>query len=152
MLYKSYDEEYFKSRVMAILSNTLTIMDLLNLYYSFDYFKKLAISKAYNTTNFEEISKYSEAFDLFAMNTTNIIIAGLPVFDERNIAIIIANKYNLNSIRLTEEDLSEDNLVNLLNKILLILRINKIENSKITIEKIWFIVQVDKIMSKKKKK
>ena len=151
-LYKSYDEEYFKSRVMAILSNTLTIMDLLNLYYSFDYFKKLAISKAYNTTNFEEISKYSEAFDLFAMNTTNIIIAGLPVFDERNIAIIIANKYNLNSIRLTEEDLSEDNLVNLLNKILLILRINKIENSKITIEKIWFIVQVDKIMSNEGKK
>lgn len=151
-LYKSYDEEYFKSRVMAILSNTLTIMDLLNLYYSFDYFKKLAISKAYNTTNFEEISKYSEAFDLFAMNTTNIIIAGLPVFDERNIAMIIANKYNLNSIRLTEEDLSEDNLVNLLNKILLILRINKIENSKITIEKIWFIVQVDKIMSNEGKK
>ena len=151
-LYKSYDEEYFKSRVMAILSNTLTIMDLLNLYYSFDYFKKLAISKAYNTTNFEEISKYSEAFDLFAMNTTNIIIAGLPVFDERNIAMIIANKYNLNSIKLTEEDLSEDNLVNLLNKILLILRINKIENSKITIEKIWFIVQVDKIMSNEGKK
>ena len=151
-LYKTYDEEYFKSKVMSILSNTLTIMDLLNLYYSFDYFKKLAISKAYNTTNFEEISKYSEAFDLFAMNTTNIIIAGLPVFDERNIAMIIANKYNLNSIRLTEEDLSEDNLVNLLNKILLILRINKIENSKITIEKIWFIVQVDKIMSNEGKK
>ena len=137
---------------MSILSNTLTIMDVLNLYYSFDYFKKLAISKAYNTTNFEEISKYSENFDLFAMNTTNIIVAGLPVFDERNISKIIANKYNLNSIKLTEEDLSEDNLIPLLNKILLILRINKIENSKTSIEKIWFISKVNKIMSSDEKR
>ena len=151
-LYKVFDEEYFKDKVMSILSNTLTIMDVLNLYYSFDYFKKLAISKAYNTTNFEEISKYSENFDLFAMNTTNIIVAGLPVFDERNISKIIANKYNLNSIKLTEEDLSEDNLIPLLNKILLILRINKIENSKTSIEKIWFISKVNKIMSSDEKR
>ena len=150
-LYKTYDEEYFKDKVMSILSNTLTIMDVLNLYYSFDYFKKLAIAKAYNTNSFEEISKYSENFDLFAMNTTNIIVAGLPLFDERNIAKIIANKYNLNSIRLTEEDLSEDNLTTLLNKILLILRINKIENSKTTIEKIWFMCKVDKIVSTEEK-
>lgn len=150
-LYKTYDEEYFKDKVMSILSNTLTIMDVLNLYYSFDYFKKLAIAKAYNTNSFEEISKYSENFDLFAMNTTNIIVAGLPLFDERNIVKIIANKYNLNSIRLTEEDLSEDNLTTLLNKILLILRINKIENSKTTIEKIWFMCKVDKIVSTEEK-
>ncbi len=150
-LYKTYDEEYFKDKVMAILSNTLTIMDVLNLYYSFDYFKKLAIAKVYNTNSFEEISKYSESFDLFAMNTTNIIVAGLPLFDERNIARIIANKYNLNSIRLTEEDLSEDNLSALLSKILLVLRINKIENSKTTIEKIWFMCKVDKIMSNDEK-
>ena len=57
----------------------------------------------------------------------------------------------MNSIRLTEEDLSEDNLTTLLNKILLILRINKIENSKTTIEKIWFMCKVDKIVSTEEK-
>ena len=150
-LYKTYDEEYFKAKVMSTLSNTLTIMDVLNLYYSFDYFKKLAIAKAYDTNSFEEISKYSEDFDLFAMNTTNIIVSGLPLFDERNISRIIANKYNLNSIKLTEEALDEDNLTNLLNQILLILRINKIENSKTTIEKIWFMCKVDKIVSNERK-
>ena len=37
-----------------------TISDLLNLYYSFDYFKKMAIQKVYKLTNYEEIIKISD--------------------------------------------------------------------------------------------
>ena len=50
-----------------------------------------------------------------------------------------------------DKDLDEDNLTNLLNQILMILRINKIENSKTTIEKIWFMCKVDKIVSTEEK-
>ena len=147
-LYKNYDIEYFKDKVMMILNDTLTISDVLNLYYSFDYFKKLTIQKVYNITDYDEIIKYSDNFDLFAMNPTNIIITGVPIFSSNNIAKTISNKYRLNSINITEDDLNEDNLKNLLNKILLILRVNKIEKSDTTIEKIWFIVQVEKIVAK----
>ena len=147
-LYKTYDVEYFKDKVMMILNDTLTISDVLNLYYSFDYFKKLTIQKVYNITDYDEIIKYSDNFDLFAMNPTNIIITGVPIFSSNNIAKTISNKYRLNSINISEDDLNEDNLKNLLNKILLILRVNKIEKSETTIEKIWFIVQVEKIVAK----
>ena len=133
---------------MMILNDTLTISDVLNLYYSFDYFKKLTIQKVYNITDYDEIIKYSDNFDLFAMNPTNIIITGVPIFSSNNIAKTISNKYRLNSINISEDDLNEDNLKNLLNKILLILRVNKIEKSDTTIEKIWFIVQVEKIVAK----
>ena len=82
------------------------------------------------------------------MNPTNIIITGVPIFSSNNIAKTISNKYRLNSINISEDDLNEDNLKSLLNKILLILRVNKIEKSDTTIEKIWFIVQVEKIVAK----
>ena len=150
-LYKEYDKEYFKERVLSILNSSITVADVLNLYYSFDYFKKLAIQKVYKITEYEEIIKYSNNFDLYAMDPTNIIITGVPIFEETDIPRIIANKYRLNNIIINENDLQPENLKPLLNKILLILRVNKIENSSSSIDKIWFMVQVEKLMAKENK-
>ncbi len=151
-LYRIYDQEYFKEKVLCILNDSLTVADLLHLYYSFDYFKKMAIQTAFNTTIHEEIVKYSDEFDLFAMNPTNIIINGVAVFDETNITKIIMNKYRLDNINLNEENLNPDDLESLLNKILFLLRVNEIEKSSTTVEKIWFMAQVEKINIAEKKK
>lgn len=150
-LYKTYDQEYFKDKVMIILSKTLTVSDLLNLYYSFDYFKKLAIRDAFNIKSYDEIVKYSNEFDDFAKNPTNIIMPGVLVFDESNIERVIANKYRLNNINISEEDLAANNLDLLNNKISMILRINSINNSSTTLEKIWFITKVEKIIDNQAK-
>lgn len=149
-LYKIYDQEYFKSKVVEILDKTLTIDDLLNLYYSFDYFKKLAIKKVYKSDSYDEIVEYSEKFDKFANNLSNVVMPGVLVFEETNIVRNIANKYRLHSIRIQEGDLSSNNLDNLMNKISLILRINQINNSPLSVEKIWFIAEVQKIKNKDK--
>ena len=51
---------------------------------------------------------------------------------------------------ITEEDITPDNLDALKNKIALITRVNKINNSNTTVEKIWFIVNANKIIEKMK--
>jgi len=147
-LYKVYDEKYFYSKVLSNLNKNITISDVLNLYYSFDYFKKIAIQKAYEKNSYEEIIQYSNSFDLYAIDSTNIIIAGIPVFEESNLPRIISNKYRLCNINVTENELEEDNLKNLLNKITLILRIKQIEESSTSIEKIWFMTWVEKMIEK----
>ena len=147
-LYKKYDLEYFKEKVMDILTPTLAISDVLNLYYSYDYFKKIVIQKVYKLEDYKSILEYSKKFDDFAKNPNNLIIKGIPVFRESNIPEIIANKYRLSNISITEEDLYEENLKGLLNKILLILRVNMINNSNITIDELWFIGEVEKIIKK----
>lgn len=147
-LYKLYDEKYFNSKVIANMNKNITISDVLNLYYSYDYFKKKTIQKAYETNSYDEIIQYSNSFDLYAIDSTNIIIAGIPVFEEVNVPRIISNKYRLCNINVTENDLEEDNLKSLLNKITLILRINKVEESSTTIEKIWFMTWVEKMIAK----
>lgn len=151
-LYKSHDTEIFKEKIMDMLSHTLSVSDILNLYYSHDYYKKITLQNVYNLKDYDTILKYSENFDLFAMNPTNIIMMGVPIFKEVNIPEIIANKYRLNNIKIIEDDLSEENLDSLLNKILLILRTNNISNSKISVEEIWFLAEVEKIISKESKK
>ena len=147
-LYKTYDEKYFISKVLRNLNKNITIADILHLYYSFDYFKKIAIQKAYETNSYDEIIQYSNSFDLYAMDSTNIIITGIPVFEISNIPRIISNKYRLCNINITENELEEENLNSLLNKITLILRIKKVEDSSTSIEKIWFMTWVEKMISK----
>ena len=150
-LYKKYDEEYFNFEVMQVLSNTMSISDLLNLYYSFDYFKKLELQRIYKLTTYDEVIEYSENFDLFAMNPTNVIINGVTVFTQCNLPRIVANKYRLSNIHIEEEDLGEDNLKPLLNKVSIILRTHAIENSSTSIDKIWFITKVNKFKLKEEK-
>ena len=118
------------------------------LYYSFDHFKKMSIQKAFEINSYDEIMEYSNSFDLYAIDSTNVIITGIPVFEETNLPRVISNKYRLCNINVNENDLEEDNLKSLLNKITLILRINKIEESSTTIEKIWFMTWVEKMISK----
>ena len=150
-LYKKYDKEYFNERVIPILSNTLTISDLLHLYYSYDYFKKISIKKVYNLNDYEEITKYSDNFDNYAMDPTNIIVDGVGVFEDVNIPQIITNKYRLNNLKVVEEDFTENNIDSTLDKIKIIIRENVIKNSKTDAKKIWFMVQVDKFIAKEVK-
>jgi len=82
------------------------------------------------------------------MDSTNIIITGIPVFEESNIPRIISNKYRLCNINVNENELEEENLKNLLNKITLILRIKKIEESSFSVDKIWFMTWVEKMVNK----
>ena len=146
-LYKEKDEKYFNSKVLSILNKNITVSDILHLYYSFDYFKKLEIQNSYEINSYDEIIKYSNNFDIYAMDSTNIVISGMPVFQESNIPEIIANKYRLCNISITEHELQEENLKNLLNKINLILRIKKIEDSSLSVEKILFITWVEKMVA-----
>ena len=148
-LYQKYDEEYFKDKVMDIINPTLTVKDVLNLYASFDYFKKKAIQNTFKLTNYEDVKRYSEDFDKFATNPMNVIMEGVPVFEETNIPKVIVNKYRLNGIKIDEMDLSIDNIQNLLNRIQLILRIHKIETSTLSVEKIWFMIQVRNLLQTK---
>ncbi|MFA5602768.1 MAG: hypothetical protein WDA21_03415 [Bacilli bacterium] len=151
-LYKLYDEEYFKDKVLSILSDSLLVSELLHLYYSFDYFKKITIKKVFNITNYDEIIKYSDEFDLFAMNPNNVIIDGILLFEETDVAKIIMNKYRLDNINLTEEVLNSGDLNSLLEKIKLLLRVKKIGESEMPVEKIWFMAQVEKFNKIENKK
>ena len=147
-LYKNYDSEYFKSKILHNLGNSLTISDLLNLYYSFDYYKKDSIRRVFDIKDYGELIKMSDEFDIFAMNPTNVIMNGTPLFDYSNVSKIIVNKYRLSKLNIEDEDLDLNNIDTLLEKLELLLRINKIESSDSSVEKLWFVVKSQSIINK----
>ena len=121
------------------------------MYYSYDYFKKLVIQKVYGLDSYDAIIQYSDNFDLFAMNAMNIIISGVPIFQDVDVPRIIVNRYRLDNINITVDDLNPDLLNLLVNKINLVLRVTKIEKSSIRMDQIWFVAQVERIINSESK-
>jgi hypothetical protein len=143
-LYKDYEKEYFKDKVETIISSNMSVRDLLRLYSSFDYFKKLTINKVFEVESYDEIDDLAVKYDSFASNPFNNIMEGLLVFGEFDIPQTIVNKYRLSGIAVDEESLNEDNINALINKINIVIRANIIENGNIPLEKIWFVTKVNK--------
>ena len=150
-LYTDYDNEYFKSKILHHLGDSLTISDLLNLYYSFDYYKKDSIRRVFEVKDYSELIKISDEFDIFSMNPNNVVMSGTPLFDYSNVSKIIVNKYRLSKINIEDEDLDMNNIDTLLEKIELLLRINKIESSNSSVEKLWFVVKSQNIINEENK-
>jgi ABC-type antimicrobial peptide transport system permease subunit len=106
----------------------------------------MAIKKVYALTSYDDVITHSDTFDEFAKNPANIITNSLTLFEDNNIARIIVNKYRLNNINITEDDLNPGDLDMLTEKIDYILRIKEIESSETSIEKVWFMAEADKII------
>ena len=85
------------------------------------------------------------------MNPTNVIMNGTPLFEYSNVSKIIVNKYRLSKLNIEDEDLDMNNIDTLLEKIELLLRINKIENSNSSVEKLWFVVKSQNIINEENK-
>lgn len=151
-LYQQYDNEVFKEKLLPILNKTVTVPELLNIYYSYDFFKKKNIQRIFKLTSYDEVIKYSEKFDSFAGNPNNIIINGVPIFEDNNITEVIINKYRLDNINLLMEHFEPDDLELLLEKVKFLLRVNTIEKSKTNPQKIWFMTKVEQIIKEEKKK
>ena len=122
----------------------MSARDLLRLYSSFDYFKKLTINNVFEVESYDEIVDLAFKFDNFAGNPFNNIMEGVLVFGAFDIPQTIVNKYRLSGINVEEESLTEDNINALINKINVVTRTNVINNSNVPLEKIWFVTKVNK--------
>lgn len=151
-MYQNLTKEYFNSKVYEVLNNSFSIKDFLNLYYSFDYYKKEAIKESYDIETHNQLMEYSDDFDIFAMNPNNVIVCSVMSFDEVSISKVIMNKYRLLNININEENLYPENVPELIERINLVLRIKALEESKLDVEKLWFMVQVDKLIIKPNEK
>ena len=151
-LYYEEDRLRFENIILSLKNNSLFLVsDVIKLYYSFSFFERETLANVFGLSNYNEIIDLCNEFETFATNPNNVIISGINIFEDSDVAGIICNKYRLENINIELADLDENNISSLINKIDFVFRIYKIEHSKLSVEKIWFIVQNNKIQEKEKK-
>ncbi len=108
--YKEYDEAKFKEKVVNSLNDNSTYLDILKLLNSFKI-NLLLISKTINEElTDEEFDELEKDLQTFIYNPNNTFVNNITINDTRDIKTIILDKYNLVNIKVTDEQLDDNNL------------------------------------------
>ena len=94
----------------------------------------------------DDIQNTIEKFRRFIRYPKITIINNLKMLEDKDIILMIKDKYNLCDINITKEDLEEENVSNLLTMVNNICEYNYIDNSKTTLKDIQYLLQANKIL------
>ena len=138
-----------KNKVRNIISNVLTdnstIYDALSLIKPFCSFLVDSVIKKYEDISQEDIETTIGDFWDFIEFPNITIINNATITDDKDLSLIIKDKYNLCNIKFNKEDLDEENLDKLINTTKIICNNYCLENSQITLQDIKFVLQVSKM-------
>ena len=141
VLYEELENSFFLEKI-ANLSDESTILDVLilsisNYNYLVEIFKKNSLNPE------EEIEKITNLINYPYINLIN----NIWIKDEKDIPLIIMDKYNLYGFNITKEMLEKDNLEVLINNIDILINSILIKKHNLDNNKIKFIKESQTILN-----
>lgn len=113
-LYKELDLNKFYNKIYHNLTDDSKIYEVLKLASSYYGYLATCIIKNNKTITQEEIDEMIEELDEFLRNPYNTIINNLTISDEKDVALIIKDRYKLLNFIIDKEDISLNNVDNLI--------------------------------------
>lgn len=148
-IYRDLEENKINNIISCSLNDGSTIYDVLFLVSNFYSFLVNTIINEFPESTQDEILDTIEMYKRFINYPKTTIINNIKIAEDKDIILIIKDKYNLCNINITKEDLEEENLDILLATVNNICDYNYLINSKTNLEDIKFILQAKKIIEEK---
>ena len=150
-LYKQLDINKFYNKIYSEFNNESTVFDVLNLAASYYFYLTDVIIKNNKTITQEEIDEKVYELDEFLTNPYNTLINNLTILDEKEVALIIKDRYKLLDFIIEKEDLNENNIDSLMETLQQIILGLNIKKANIELEEIDNIFEMRKILKIKNK-
>lgn len=151
-LYRKADRDKMNDKISSILSDNSTIYEALFLASSYYTFLIEVMMKQFPETPEEELNEKAKEIREFITSPFITIINNIAIKEEKNIALMIKDKYTLSNIKITKEDLLEENLIaDLNNTVNYIVNSYNVEKSGINLNDVKFINRANKILEEAKK-
>lgn len=140
--YSELDKIAIYETVEKFINNQTSYLDILKIVcFNFSYLVNLYKDNKEDITE-EEIK--NEIYNLisFVYGNTSDLLLNIFIQEEKNIPLIIRDRFRLINIRVLDEDLSVDNISDFINKINRIIQYYDIKNNNIDINELEFILKV----------
>lgn len=144
-VYRDLEQNKVKNIISTVLTDNSNIFDALSLVKPFCSFLVDSVIKKYEDISQEDIETTIGEFWDFLEFPNITIINNTSITENKDLSLVIKDKYNLCNIKISKEDLQEDNLDKLINTIRIICNSYYLENSQITLEDIKFVLQVNNL-------
>ena len=131
--------------ISTVLTDNSTIFDALSLVRPFCSFLVDSVIKKYEDISQDDIEATIGDFWEFLDFPNMTIINNTTITENKDLNLVIKDKYNLCNIKISKDDLEEENLDKLINTAKIICNSYYLERSQITLEDIKFVLQVNKL-------
>ena len=147
-LYLQLDDIRVKNAVVDNIKETSTLLDVLKLAsYYYGFMAKSIINKNNEVTDTEIADMIRNIRDYINL-TDFAVINNINALENRDLAIIIKDRYKLYGMNLTKENFMPDNVEDLLRRIKSIYDYNNIEKSDWQLEEIDYILKAKELLKK----
>ena len=150
-IYRDLEENKINNILSTMLNDSSTIYDALLLACQFYSFLVNCTIEEFPDIMQDEIQETIERYRRFIKYPKTTIINNVKMLEDKDIILMIKDKYNLCNIIITKEDLEEENVPNLITIVNNICEYNYIVNSKTNLEDIKFLLQANKILEENKR-
>lgn len=140
--YKDLDLNKFYNKIYSNLNDESTIYDVLKLANSYYNYLTGCMIENNNTITQEKMDLQINKLDKFLKNPYNNIINNLTILEDKDIAMIIKDRYKLLNFNIKQEDLTGkniDNLITILENIVIGFNIKK---TKINIQDVEELIKI----------
>lgn len=144
-LYKKLDNDEIYVKIIDNISDNSTIYNVLKFASQFSTYVTECSIKHNPSITQEEIEQNILDLREFLNNPYNIIIKNITIMEEKNISIIISDRYKLLNFNIEKEDINPDNLDNLIDILRKIKNYYYIQKSEINLDDMRFICEFKKI-------
>ena len=144
--YRDYDDAKFKEVIATKLNDNSTLLDTLKIVCSYKIdFAKLLKEENEEITNQEITEKYKKLKE-FVLYPNNNIISNTKIIDNRDIVMIVLDKYKMMNINLTKEQLEDNNIDSMISQVDKILINHYIKSSGQSYEKLSDACDLKKVL------
>ena len=149
-LYRKIDNDKVNDKFATMLTDNSTIYDALFLAGSFYTFLVETIINEFPDIPEKEINETVSAIRKFITSPYITILNNVTIKEDKDMALMIKDKYNLFKINITKTDLDETAIGALINTVNTIVNAYNLENSGLELEDAKFILKANKILEELK--
>ena len=143
------DEEEIYQKIIINLNDESSIYDVLIFASKFNNYLTDCIIENNPSITQEEIEEVINGLKQFLTDPYIIIIKNITLLENKNIAMIISDRYKLLNFNIQKDDINEENLENLIDSLSKIKNYYEMGQVGIDINTIKFVCKADKILKTK---
>lgn len=146
--FNDFEDKNFNETIYQDLSSNSSILDALRcVSFNFIYFANMIKQNEENITFDELTERFNKLKDIIFKYNYKILESNI-LLDDKDIAQIICDKYKLENINITKEELEKDAILKCIDDIEKLIIDDHIKQSKLSISDIQFIIELNKNQNK----
>lgn len=144
--YKQLDKNKFYNKIYTELNENSTLYDALNLANSYYVYLTSCIIENFENITQEEIDEKINKLHKYIDNPFNTIITNTNLLDDKDLALVIKDRYKLLNFKIEKEDFELSNLESYIDNLKNIKTSIILKNAKLNIEDIEQLCEIKKML------